>query len=186
MHDHCGWNVSRAWAEGLCLIIQTYIRTVQDASYPFSFGILYGFKARGDARKDSDIDLLVVSPRFNRGNTREDLILWCLAVGIDSRIEPALAGEREFRTDDSRAFIDLARRECAVIRPISPLYFYFRYRSRKSNTFLIFSGAANAGSACLAPGSSSRVTFSGASTAASFAAMWTDCWYGTMSSRSPC
>jgi predicted nucleotidyltransferase len=99
-------------------IVQNYLRAVQNAGYPVSFGVLFGSQARGDAGKDSDIDLLVVSPSFDGEHKREDLVfLWRLAARIDSRIEPNLAGEREYEMDDSRAILEYARREGVVIHP---------------------------------------------------------------------
>ena len=43
--------------------------------------------------------------------------LWCLAARIDSRIEPIPCGEREWERDDSRAVIEIARREGVRVDP---------------------------------------------------------------------
>jgi predicted nucleotidyltransferase len=60
----------------------------------------------------SDIDLLVVSPKYDSQRTREDInLLWHVAARTDSRIEPIPVGMRQFETDDSSAIIEIARRE---------------------------------------------------------------------------
>ena len=49
--------------------------------------ILFGSQARGDARKDSDVDLIVVSPRFQRKNAIDRAYLlhleWDLGRPVD-------------------------------------------------------------------------------------------------------
>ena len=58
--------------------------------------ILFGSWAHGTATMISDIDLVIVSPQFDRGVSRADVDgLWRLAARIDSRIEPVLCGERQ-------------------------------------------------------------------------------------------
>jgi len=83
-----------------------------------SFGVVFGSQAKGSADRWSDIDLVVVSPRFDESVRREDVDqLWELAARTDCRIEPILCGETEWREDDSRAIIEIARREGVVITP---------------------------------------------------------------------
>lgn len=45
--------------------IQRYIRTLSQDNLPIEKVILFGSWAKGKARKGSDIDLCIVSPRFN-------------------------------------------------------------------------------------------------------------------------
>ena len=45
--------------------VRSYLRVVRENGIPVSFGVVYGSQARGTARADSDIDLLVVSPDFD-------------------------------------------------------------------------------------------------------------------------
>ena len=76
------------------------------------FGVVFGSQATGKADEWSDIDLLVVSPRFDGQRDRRDVdLLWRLAARVDSRIEPIPCGERQWHEDDSSAIIEIARRE---------------------------------------------------------------------------
>jgi len=100
-------------------IIRSYLQLLNQAgSLNVSRAVLFGSWARGDARPDSDIDLVVLAPEFDKGDDR-DLIgrLWRLRIEVSEawRIEPIACGEREWLEDDSRAIIEIARREGQVI-----------------------------------------------------------------------
>ncbi len=92
--------------------VQNYLGVVEAEGVPVQYGILFGSHARGEARQWSDIDLLVISPQYDRQRTHEDVgRLWIVAAQTDSRIEPIPVGERQFLEDDSSAIIEMARRE---------------------------------------------------------------------------
>lgn len=96
--------------------VQNYLRYLTQQGIPVSFGVLYGSYAKGKAHKWSDIDLLVVSPKFDRKRTTDDYEqLWVFAGRTDSRIEPIPVGEKQFKEDDSSAIIEIARREGQII-----------------------------------------------------------------------
>ncbi len=76
------------------------------------FGVVFGSQVAGNADDWSDIDLLVVSPRFDNQPSREDIdLIWRLAARTDNRIEPVPCGEKQWLEDDSSAIIEIARRE---------------------------------------------------------------------------
>ncbi len=92
--------------------VQHYLRVVETEGIPVRYGVLYGSYARGEGRRWSDIDLLVISPQYDKHRTHEDVgRLWIVAAHTDSRIEPIPVGERQFIEDDSSAIIEMARRE---------------------------------------------------------------------------
>ena len=96
--------------------IRFYLQAVNESGTPVSFGVLYGSQARGTAREDSDIDLIVVSPHFDgRKDFEEVNNLWRLTARTDSRLEPIPVGEHEWKDDDSRAIIEIARREGQIV-----------------------------------------------------------------------
>jgi len=61
----------------------------------------------------SDIDLLVVSSRYDDKYGREDIkyLLWRTAARTDNRIEPVPVGLKRWKTDDESTIIEVARRE---------------------------------------------------------------------------
>ncbi len=83
---------------------------------PVRYGVIFGSQASGHPHTWSDIDLLVVSPRFDDERRREDVnLLWRIAARTDSRIEPIAVGQRQFEEDESSAIIEIARREGQVV-----------------------------------------------------------------------
>lgn len=97
--------------------IQRYIRAVEDAGIVVSFVVLFGSHAQGKTHKWSDIDLIVVSPRFDGQRLREDIgTLWYAASQTDSRIEPIACGLQQWNDDTSSAIIEIARREGQLVQ----------------------------------------------------------------------
>ena len=104
--------------ESILEIIQNYLRAIHLAGIQVRRAVLYGSWARGEARPESDIDLIVIAPEFDNLQDRELIDrLWELTAFVPEawRIEPIACGEREWVEDDSRAIIEIARREGEVI-----------------------------------------------------------------------
>ena len=96
--------------------VREYLRAVRETGIPVSFGVIFGSQARGTATELSDIDLLVVSSHFDGKINHEDVNrLWRLTAHTDSRVEPVPVGEKEWKEDDSRAIIEIARIEGQVV-----------------------------------------------------------------------
>ena len=90
--------------------VRNYLDRLQDHGLMVSFGVIYGSQATGEARTWSDIDLVVVSPQFDKKIDRESINkLWRVAARTDNRIEPIPCGERQWREDTSSAIIEIAR-----------------------------------------------------------------------------
>ncbi len=103
--------------ESIVKSAQKYLRAVNKSGIPVSFGVVFGSQVNGTAHKWSDIDLLVISPRFDGEIKHKDVaLLWRTIVATDSRIEPIAVGERQWEEDDSSAIIEIARREGKTIR----------------------------------------------------------------------
>jgi len=99
-------------AEPIVESVRRYLHVVSEHGIPIRYGVVFGSQATGRADVWSDIDLLVVSPRYDQPRKREDInILWRIAARTDSRIEPIPVGERQYQEDDSSAIIEIARRE---------------------------------------------------------------------------
>ncbi len=83
--------------------------------------ILYGSYANGKSSWASDIDVVVIAREFDPPCTPDRLEqLWILSGRTDSRLEPVACGEQEWLQDDSRAILEIARREGIEI-PFQPL-----------------------------------------------------------------
>lgn len=96
--------------------IQKYLQYVREQGIPVSYGVLFGSYAKGKAHKWSDVDLLVVSPKYDRKRTTKDYEnLWMYASRTDNRIEPIPVGEKQYKEDDSSLIIEVARREGQII-----------------------------------------------------------------------
>ena len=103
-------------AEPIVRSIQRYLQVVSEQGIPVRYGIVFGSQVTGRADVWSDIDLLVVSPKYDLPRKREDVnVLWRIAARTDSRIEPIPVGERQYEEDDSSAIIEIARREGQMI-----------------------------------------------------------------------
>jgi uncharacterized protein len=97
--------------------VRIYLRKVNESGIPVAFGFLFGSQARGTSDDQSDIDLLVVSQHFDgKKDKRETSLLWQLTVDTDSRVEPIPVGEGEWLEDDSRAIVEIARKEGQVVK----------------------------------------------------------------------
>ena len=92
--------------------VRNYLRALQDQGLVINFGVVFGSHVKGIPDTWSDIDLLVISPRFDDLRDRKDIdLLWHIAAHTDNRIEPIPCGERQWREDESSAIIEIARRE---------------------------------------------------------------------------
>ena len=92
--------------------MQDYVRALRRQGMRVSRAILFGSYARGDARPNSDIDVLVVAPEFDAPyDSRKVDMLWQLRAYTDSRIEPIGVGERRWREDDASVILEIVRRE---------------------------------------------------------------------------
>jgi predicted nucleotidyltransferase len=104
-------------AEPIVRSIKRYLQAVSEQGIPVRYGVVFGSQVTGRADVWSDIDLLVVSPRFDSERQRGDInLLWRIAARTDSRIEPIAVGEQQYQQDDSSAIVEIARREGQIIR----------------------------------------------------------------------
>ncbi|MBN1575068.1 MAG: nucleotidyltransferase domain-containing protein [Chitinispirillaceae bacterium] len=96
--------------------VRSYLQMVHRNGIPVTFGVLFGSQVQGTADENSDIDLVVVSPHFDgKKNFDEVNRLWELTVDIDTRVEPIPVGVHEWKEDDSRAIVEIARRDGRII-----------------------------------------------------------------------
>lgn len=88
----------------------------RDHAVDVRHGVVFGSHAHANADRWSDIDLVVIAPRFDGAISRADVsLLWRVAAHTDSRIEPIPCGERQWAEDQSSALLEIARREGQMI-----------------------------------------------------------------------
>ncbi len=98
--------------ESIINIVNKYLKSLISVGIPVSFGIIFGSQVDQKATKWSDIDLLVVSKKFDIERNQNDInLLWRVAARVDSRIEPIPVGFRQYVEDDSSAIVEIARRQ---------------------------------------------------------------------------
>jgi predicted nucleotidyltransferase len=96
--------------------VRAYLNYLKDNGFNVSFGVLFGSQVNGTAGKWSDIDLVVVSPDFDKKIECITLdILWQSAARTDFRIEPIPCGLERWETDDYTPIIDIARTEGTIV-----------------------------------------------------------------------
>ncbi|MDO9301944.1 MAG: nucleotidyltransferase domain-containing protein [Anaerolineales bacterium] len=96
--------------------IQNYMDALTKSGIPVRYGVLFGSYVNGKPHEWSDIDLLVVSPLYDKRRTHKQAAkLWRIAADIDSRIEPIPVGEKQFELDSNSVIIVVARREGQII-----------------------------------------------------------------------
>ena len=96
--------------------IDTYLQALKSAGLEIEFAVIFGSQLTGVTHQWSDIDLLVVSPKFDHMQDRSLLnLLWRTTAKIDSRIEPIPCGLKQWHEDDVSTIIDVARRHGEVL-----------------------------------------------------------------------
>ncbi|MDY0221949.1 MAG: nucleotidyltransferase domain-containing protein [Desulfobacterium sp.] len=102
--------------ESIITSVRKYLNELLRVGIPVKFGVMFGSYARKDTHKWSDIDLLVISSRYDESYSREDInMLWRTAARTDNRIEPVPIGLKRWETDDESTIIEAARREGILI-----------------------------------------------------------------------
>ena len=98
--------------ESVLRSVRKYLQVVAENGIPVTRGVIFGSQVSGRTDEWSDIDVLVISTKFDGGwDRRNAFLLWELTVKADSRIEPMPVGERQWVEDDVNPVIEIARRE---------------------------------------------------------------------------
>lgn len=96
--------------------VRRYLSALREAGIHVQKGVIFGSFARGEAHKDSDIDLMVIAPEFDESHDYElRSRLWQCTVRADTRIEPIACGVREWIEDDEIPIFEIARKEGITI-----------------------------------------------------------------------
>ncbi len=102
--------------ESIIIIVKNYLKELSRKGIPVKRAVLFGSYANETENKWSDIDLIVISDKYDEEYSREDInVLWRTAARTDNRIEPIPVGSNRWETDDESTIIEMARREGIVI-----------------------------------------------------------------------
>lgn len=97
-------------AKRLERIIKNYIAELRKNGIQISKIFLFGSYAYGKPNKDSDIDLLIVSPQFDDLSKDEFTSkLWLATEAVDYIVEPIGIGEKAFIKRSFSPLLDLIR-----------------------------------------------------------------------------
>ncbi len=80
-------------------IIERFLSALRENDIHIDKAILYGSYAQGRQRKDSDIDVAIVSKDFGKDTVEEGMMLFIIAGDIDTRIEPVAISLESYEKD---------------------------------------------------------------------------------------
>ena len=92
-------------------LIKKYLNELKLNGIEISKAILFGSYARAEQHKNSDIDLLLISPLFDNGSNKYAGKIWQLTKVSNYKIEPIAVGEKRFKEDDVSPLLEIARME---------------------------------------------------------------------------
>ena len=89
--------------------IQEYVRLLEADGFPVEKVLLYGSYAKGKSKRDSDIDICVVSPKFGKDTIKELQYLLKQTHDVDERIEPYPVSSKEYRETASPLIYEIKK-----------------------------------------------------------------------------
>ncbi len=92
--------------------VSEYIRILNDSGLLIDKAFLFGSAARNDWNEGSDIDVMLVSKRFD--DSSDDLaygLIWKLTRKVDRRIEPFAVGLFRFDNDEVSPLLQIVKKE---------------------------------------------------------------------------
>ena len=98
-------------AEEVLAKVKEYLAIITSEGITISKAFIYGSQARGTATSESDIDVMIVSPQFDKQKEKYAPLLWGGKKRCEYRIEPYPVGEQRFLTDESSPIIAVVKEE---------------------------------------------------------------------------
>jgi len=80
-------------------IVRKFVKRLRQEGIAVDRAILYGSFAAGKERRDSDIDVAIVSRDFGKDRIEEGMALYRIAGKVDSRLEPVPVSVDAFEND---------------------------------------------------------------------------------------
>jgi predicted nucleotidyltransferase len=92
--------------------LSEYIKILNESGLNIEKAFLFGSAAKNEFREESDIDVMLVSSRFD--DQSDDLaygLIWKLTRRVDSRIEPYAIGLNRFDNDEVSPLLQIVKKE---------------------------------------------------------------------------
>ncbi len=92
--------------------VSEYIKLLNESGLLIDKAYLFGSAARNEQHEGSDIDVMLVSKRFD--DSTDDIVfglIWRLTRKVDSRIEPYAVGLSRFDNDDVSPLLQIVKLE---------------------------------------------------------------------------
>jgi predicted nucleotidyltransferase len=80
-------------------IIKKFAKKLRQEGISVDHVILYGSFAAGRVRRDSDIDVAIVSKDFGKDRVKEGMALYRIAGKVDARLEPVPISVEAYEND---------------------------------------------------------------------------------------
>jgi len=96
--------------------LSEYIKILNESGLKIEKAFLFGSAARNEAREESDIDVMLVSSRFDdQSDDRAYGLIWKLTRRVDSRIEPYAIGLSRFENDEVSPLLQIVKKEGILV-----------------------------------------------------------------------
>ncbi len=92
--------------------VTEYLKILNESGLQIDKAYLFGSAARNEDHEESDIDVMLVSRRFD--DNSDDLaygLIWRLTRSVDTRIEPFAVGLSQFDNDDISPLLQIVKKE---------------------------------------------------------------------------
>jgi len=87
-------------------ILKKYIKLLNSEGFSITKAFLFGSYSTDSATEESDIDIMIVSDKFDETDDFAIGKIWNLTRKINTRIEPFIIGIKKFREDNSSPLIN--------------------------------------------------------------------------------
>ncbi|MDF1576134.1 MAG: nucleotidyltransferase domain-containing protein [Bacteroidales bacterium] len=92
--------------------VSEYVRILNESGLQIEKAFLFGSAARNEEREESDIDVMLVSKRFDDSSDDKAFgLIWRLTRKVDTRIEPFAVGLSRFDNDENLPLLQIVKKE---------------------------------------------------------------------------
>ncbi len=90
-------------------LLKRYITVLNAEGFSVCAAYLFGSYSNNSANKDSDIDVMIVSDKYDENDDLAIGKMWNLTRKVNSKIEPFLIGTKRFTTEDSSPLVAMIK-----------------------------------------------------------------------------